>query len=385
MTKDVSEQSALVKSKRDIEELLVSAHFKKQLVDALPNTLKPDRMVRLAVTMLKKNTALLKCDHISIMACVVECAQLGLELEGVLGHAYLVPFGGTCTLIVGYRGFAHLMYQSGMYADVGAEVVRSKDEFRQILGTRREIVHVPGDIPEKDDPDTWRGAYGFTVSLAHNTAFAYLQKQEILLARARSKSWQAYKRDGKESPWHTDPAEMWKKTAIRRLAKRSQTSTSDQRAPLLRAVMLDEYAERKGLLVPTLAGFEVNPDPPEPRPDEEPLTPTAEIVDEQPKGKQYPPGSLERSTKSPKKETPSKDTGVPKAQIPKGPIAEQPAEDPFITTAEQTDIYNKALKVGWKIPDEVKSMLTKRFHIDSLKLVRRSQLPAILRAIESGT
>ena len=93
--------------------------FKEQLARALPNALgtaglTADRMVRLALTMLKRNEALQKCTPLSVMACVVEIAQLGLEPEGVLGHAYMVPFGDQCTLIVGYRGFMHLMYQSGI-------------------------------------------------------------------------------------------------------------------------------------------------------------------------------------------------------------------------------------------------------------------------------
>src|ERR1700731_3117574 len=114
----MAETTALTKPRRDLFELLDSNAFKKQLALALPNALKPDRVVQLAMTMIKKNTALIKCDHTSIIACVVECSQLGLELESVLGHAYLVPFGETCTLIVGYRGFMHLMYQSGAYADI---------------------------------------------------------------------------------------------------------------------------------------------------------------------------------------------------------------------------------------------------------------------------
>ena len=156
----------------DLFALLESNAFKKQLVDALPNTLKPDRMIRLAITMIKKNSSIARCDPVSIMSCVVETAQLGLEPEGVLGHAYLVPFGGVCTLIIGYRGFAHLMYQSGAYSDIGAEIVRPKDEFRQILGTRREIVHIPADIPKEDDSEGWRGAYAYSVNHTGATAFA---------------------------------------------------------------------------------------------------------------------------------------------------------------------------------------------------------------------
>lgn len=394
-----------------IFQKLESSGFKQELARALPNTLKPERMVRLALTMIKKNSAIAKCDPLSIMACVVETAQLGLEPEGVLGHAYLVPFGGVCTLIIGYRGFAHLMYQSGVYADIGAEVVRPADEFRYVLGTKRELVHVPAEIAEgKEKYDIWRGAYAYSVLLSGSTAWAYLQKSEILLARARSKSWQKFKSEGKASPWDTDAAEMWKKTAIRRLAKRSQTSTIDQRPNLLRAVMLDEYSERKGLLVPTLSGFEVNPNPPEPDVDEEPLTPSAEAPDEViPEERVAPKPTPAKSSKRGKKQEeaapanknadvlprakmptsdrtidvqPVKNSPAVKTGAPKSPFAE---EDPFISSAEQTDLYNLASNNGWKIPDEVKHMLTKKFQIDTVRLVRRSLLPKIRQILETGT
>src|SRR6267142_229648 len=212
--------------------------FKNQLARALPNTLKPDRMVRLALTMLKKNDRLQKCSPISVMACVVEIAQLGLEPEGVLGHAYMVPFGNQCTLIVGYRGLIHMMYQSVVVTEVSAEIGRRGDKFQRVLGTERQLVHVPDPIPEKDEEKNWIGAYAVARFLNNQTAFEYLEKVKIYHARSRSRGYQSYmKGDAKSTPWISDPEEMWKKTPIRRLAKRMPTSTSDKRPLLLRAVM----------------------------------------------------------------------------------------------------------------------------------------------------
>src|SRR5277367_5167759 len=220
-------------------------------------------MTRLALTMIKKNSALLRCDPVSIMACVVEIAQLGLEPEGVLGHAYMVPFGDQCSLIVGYRGFMHLMYQSGVVQEISAEIVRKGDVFRRVLGTRRELIHEPIPVPEKDEEKNWLGAYAACTFINGSPAFEYLEKVKIYQARARSRGYQKHLKEGKSTPWVTDPEEMWKKTPIRRLAKRMPVSTTDKRAELLRAVMLDEFGDKPGLLLPTLAGFEVNPDPPE--------------------------------------------------------------------------------------------------------------------------
>lgn len=348
--------------------------FKTQLERALPNALvsglSADRMVRLAITMLRRNEALQKCTPLSVMSCVVEIAQLGLEPEGVLGHAYMVPFGDQCTLIVGYRGFMHLMYQSGIVTEVSAEIVRKGDKFQRVLGTERQLVHIPESIPEKDEEKNWLGAYAVARFLGSATpAFEYLEKTKIYQARARSAGYRNYLKNGKSSPWITDAEEMWKKTPIRRLAKRMPTSTSDKRPQLLRAVMLDEYSERPGLLLPTLHGFDVNPDPPEPE-NGEPIQPTVETPAEDVK-KQAP--------KSPagKKVNPPANPAVPRAQIPK--------EDPIIDQKEQTAIYNKAAANNWTIPDEVKAYLQKRFKVDTVKAVRRSWLPEIFKTLESGT
>src|SRR6267142_1614033 len=338
--------------------------FKNQLARALPNTLKPDRMVRLALTMLKKNDRLQKCSPISVMACVVEIAQLGLEPEGVLGHAYMVPFGDQCTLIVGYRGFMHLMYQSGIVTEISAEIVRRPDKWQRVLGTQRGLLHEPAPIPEKDEEKNWIGAYAVAGFLHGKTAFEYLEKVKIYQARARSRGYQQYvKGDAKSTPWVTDPEEMWKKTPIRRLAKRMPMSTSDRRGELLRAVMLDEYGERKNLLIPTLSGFEVNPDPPEDDTNGEPIKPTEEVKNSEPVKKSAPKSAGKKAAAPP-------NPTVPKAQIPK-------EDDPFITTKEQTDLYNKAAVCGWRIPDDLKKYLQKKFKIDSVLLVRRSFLPEI--------
>lgn len=382
-----------------------SPSFLKELAKAIPNTLKPERMVRLALTLLRKNDALAKCSKESIMACVVECSQLGLEPEGVLGHAYIVPFAGVATLIVGYRGFAHLMYQSGMISTLSAEIVRRGDKFSRLLGTGRRLVHVPNTVPmkevgkkgsgvfEADDPErNWLGAYAAVTLLNGATDFEYLDAALIFAARAKSRSWQKFLKEGARTPWneYPDSIAMWCKTPIRRLAKRMPTSTTDERPKLLRAVMLDEYGERKGLLVPTLAGFEVNPDPPNEPEDEPPIAATeaaepsasaSSTEGEKSEGVKNPAPVKKSAAKSAAPSNPA----VPKANLKGIPAQPAPADDPVIDTKVQTDIYNTAQQHGWQIPDEVVKMLKKKYGIGSIKAVKRSQVPEILTILQSGT
>jgi recombination protein RecT len=357
--------------KTEIVSYIDTAAFKKELQRALPDRaiqaglLTPERVVRLAITQIRSNPTLAQCTPISIMACVVEAAQLGLELERVLGHAYLVPFKGEATLIVGYRGFAHLIFNTGIVSSISAEVVRPADKFKRTLGTYRGLVHEPAPIPKNDGPEHWLGAYAAVQFIPMGTDFEYLERIKIENgARARSRSWQAYK-SGKatSSPWGTDTEEMWRKTAIRRLAKRLPTSTTDNRTAMLqRAAVLDEYSERKGLLTPTLHGFDVNPEP-----SQELLTSDLEPTREVYEGTDV---AVEVTT-------------VPKAKIP--PAPKKVDDDPLIDTKEQTAIYSTAASVGWKVPDEVLAYLKKKWDLNSMKAVRRSQVPEILHQIKSGT
>ena len=274
--------SSMVKKGRTVYETLESDFFVKKLRHSIPNNLEPRRLVQLAVTLIKSSPLLSQCTPLSLMACVIESAQLGLELDRLLGHAYLLPFRNnaaktyTATLVVGYRGFAHLMYQSAAVSSVSAEIVKPGDFFEVQFGSKRELKHVPKlNNRAEDHHENWLGAYAVAHMVTGRAEFEFMDRMHVEANRNRSQSWRGYKKDGRESPWNSDAEEMWRKTPIRRLAKRMPVSTIDKRSTLLRAVMLDEYGERKNLLLPTERGFEVNPDyQPEANGTEEPLEPT---------------------------------------------------------------------------------------------------------------
>jgi recombination protein RecT len=42
---------------------------------------------------------------------------------------------------------------------------------------------------------------------------------EIIGIRNRTDSWKAHEREGKKTPWKTDPGEMWKKTVVKQASK----------------------------------------------------------------------------------------------------------------------------------------------------------------------
>ena len=69
--------------------------------------------VRSAIYAIIKNKDLLACSELSIVKSVEQAANLGLLIDGVLGHGYLVPFKDKCEFVPGYGGLIELCRRSG--------------------------------------------------------------------------------------------------------------------------------------------------------------------------------------------------------------------------------------------------------------------------------
>ena len=210
--------------------------MRPQIQLALPKHVSADRMLRIILTTVQRTPKLLECTRESILGCIVSCAQLGLEPDGLLGHAYLIPFFNTkqnqleCQLIVGYKGLLKLARQSGEIASISARVVHERDKFEYEYGLAEKLRHVPSAEP---DPGALVFAYAIFRLKDGAVHFDVMSMREIEAIRARSKS-------GKSGPWVTDFEEMAKKTVLRRASKMSPASIEDRMA---RAINLDELAD----------------------------------------------------------------------------------------------------------------------------------------------
>lgn len=217
--------------------------FKKSLALALPKAMTPERLVRIVTTECRKTPALLNCNAESFLGAVLQCAQLGLEPGGALGHCYLLPFGNgkakdgrpNAQLIIGYRGMIDLARRSGQIVSICAYTVHEKDHFVWRLGLDPDIEHVPS--PEAD-----RGPMTYVYAVAKlkggGVQFEVMSRAEVEKVREQSKA-------GKSGPWVTHFAEMAKKTVIRRLFKYLPVSIE-----AARAVEVDERADRGEAVTP---------------------------------------------------------------------------------------------------------------------------------------
>jgi recombination protein RecT len=107
------------------------------------------KMVRTVLMAVNQNTDLLRCSFSSLMAAVIKASSLGLYCDGLLGHAYIVPFyskqakGFQANLIPGYRGLVDLAYRSNRVASISAHAAREKDVFDYEFGLNERLKHIP--------------------------------------------------------------------------------------------------------------------------------------------------------------------------------------------------------------------------------------------------
>jgi recombination protein RecT len=207
---------------------------------ALPRHIDLDRMLRVFVTTVQRTPKLLECSQPSLFGALIQCAQLGLEPDGLLGHAYLIPFENKkarrveCQLIIGYKGLLKLARQSGLVANVSARIVHEKDAFDYEYGLNERLVHKPYMVKdEKDSPGLPIFAYAIFWLKDGGHHFEVMGFQEIEAIRTRSPS-------GKSPAWMEHWDEMAKKTALRRASKMSPASVDDK---VSAAIALDERAE----------------------------------------------------------------------------------------------------------------------------------------------
>jgi recombination protein RecT len=175
------------------------------VAQALPAHIKPERMIRVALTAMTRVPKLADCDQSSFFSAMLTLSQLGLEPDG--RRAHLIPYGKTCQLVIDYKGLVELAMRSGDVSNIHADVICRNDEFESNMG--RVARHV---IDYASDRGDVIAAYAICRFKDGSEKAEILSKSEIDGIRKRSRA-------GNSGPWVTDYNEMAKKTAFRRLSK----------------------------------------------------------------------------------------------------------------------------------------------------------------------
>jgi recombination protein RecT len=180
---------------------------------ALPRGLDVERFQTIALTTLKRTPKLMNCGAASVLGSIMECAQLGLQLDGTTGQAYLVPYKGQCVLVTGYKGLILLATQGGHVRNIEGRAVYAGDRFRYTYGLDAVLEHEPvRDTHAEPDPSEITHAYAIARFTSGGGTFEVMTRAEIERLRKRSPA-------GNSGPWVTDYEAMAIKTPIRRLCK----------------------------------------------------------------------------------------------------------------------------------------------------------------------
>lgn len=218
-----------INSVRDVMEANKQAMFA-----ALPKHITPERLIRVAMSSIRDNPKLLDCTPASLFDAITEAATLGLEPNGVLGHAYLVPFKTECTLIPGYKGLIDLARRSSTISTITMELVYQGDQFAYQYGDDPFIRHKPNDTDPKRHEKPITHVYAVVQLRDGGIQRKVWSTPQIDAHKEQySKSW-AWAEKGdrskgggkKDSAWHTAWPVMAKKTVIRDMINRGEIPVS---------------------------------------------------------------------------------------------------------------------------------------------------------------
>ena len=226
--KTMSETQQIAKQKASAATILSGDMFKQSLKMALPRHMNPERMARIAMTELRKTPKLNECDPYSFVGAIIQSGQLGLEPGNSLGHAYLIPYGKECNLIIGYRGMLDLARRSGQVMSIQAHTVYKDDLFEFEYGLNPRLRHIPSKNGSDGEPVF---VYACAMLRDGGNQFEVMSLEEIKQIQQSSKA-------GRSGPWQTHFDEMARKTVIRRLFKYLPVSIE-----LTQAIILDEKAD----------------------------------------------------------------------------------------------------------------------------------------------
>jgi recombination protein RecT len=218
----------VTKRQPTVADCLRDPQFMKDVGQALPTHLPPDRFIRVALTATVKNPKLLQCTQASIVKCLMDCAAMGLEPDG--RRAHLIPYDNSkkgadgewtkvteCTLIIDYKGYVELVRRSSMVSKIHADIVCDGDVFEHNLG---EIITHTYDLKAERDESGWFAVYAMVSFKDGGTQAVIMTKRQVLKIRDKSQGWIALQKGwAKQSPWKDNEEEMAKKTAFRRLTK----------------------------------------------------------------------------------------------------------------------------------------------------------------------
>ena len=139
-----------------VKEWMEAESMRDKIVKSLPIGVAADSWIEAALTTIRMDAGLSRCDAWSLVGAMLTLASLGLRLEGPLGQAYLVARAvkvwdpqtrrkeyshHEAQVQIGYKGLIDLAWRNPDVQDVEAHLVYEHDDFEFELGTNQHLRH----------------------------------------------------------------------------------------------------------------------------------------------------------------------------------------------------------------------------------------------------
>jgi recombination protein RecT len=223
----------------------------KELGRALPDHMRPERLVRIALTCIRTTPGMDACTQESFLGALFTAAELGIE--PIAGRAYIIPFKNSrkkpdgswhkvteAEFVIGYKGIVELFYRHEKSIQLDWGIVKEKDFFEYEHGTDAFLRYRPAT----GDRGPTLGFWVMAVLANGGRMFKYMTYDDVMAhAREHSKSYVTKKYDKTknrfvdctpqfvdDSPWKNEPEMMCLKTVFIQLSKILPLSFEVQRA-----------------------------------------------------------------------------------------------------------------------------------------------------------
>ncbi len=190
-----------------ILKTLTSSDFQGKLKTSLPSNIDPDRFTRVAITSLQQNPDILKADRNSLYLAILACAQTGLQPDGK--QAALVRFGDKVQFMPMVAGIILRLAECGITCDT--QVVHEGDLFDVEYGDNPKITHKPPKLGT--NRGEMIGAYAILRAKDGTVYREVMDAEQIKAVAAQSRSKNGLL-------WTQFASEAWRKSVLRRCAKR---------------------------------------------------------------------------------------------------------------------------------------------------------------------
>ena len=204
---------------REVAQILQSSDFQVKVQQALPPSMSLDRFTRAVITAIQANPGIVEADKSSLYSSIVQSALAGLNLDGK--EAALVVFNTNVGTKQSPRWIKKVQFMpmiSGIIKRLGeagvavhSQVVCENDEFIFEQGDSPSITHRPTKLGQAKG--AMIGAYAICKTKAGEIYREVMDKDQIEAVRRQSRAPDSLM-------WTQFESEGWRKTVIRRCAKR---------------------------------------------------------------------------------------------------------------------------------------------------------------------